>query len=40
MHTETTINRTGPLACTRCGDTAGPFTRDGLCETCADGDQQ
>ncbi|WP_255951601.1 PD-(D/E)XK nuclease-like domain-containing protein [Streptomyces odontomachi] len=24
------------LACARCGDTAGPFTRDGLCEDCAD----
>ncbi|GGV46196.1 hypothetical protein [Streptomyces spectabilis] len=23
-----------PLACP-CGDTAGPFTRDGRCETCA-----
>ncbi len=31
---------TGPLACTRCGDTDGPFTRNGLCETCADKDQQ
>lgn len=24
----------GPLSCT-CGDTAGPFTKDGRCETCA-----
>ncbi|MFP3986943.1 hypothetical protein U9R90_05450 [Streptomyces sp. E11-3] len=28
----------GPLGC-RCGDTAGPFTADGRCETCS-GDAQ
>ncbi len=28
-----------PLACRQCGNTDGPFTRDGLCEDCADGDQ-
>lgn len=27
---------TGPLSCT-CGDTSGPFTPGGLCETCAGG---
>jgi hypothetical protein len=37
MSTESTTNRTGPLGCKRCGDTDGPFTKDGLCETCADG---
>ncbi|MER7813711.1 PD-(D/E)XK nuclease-like domain-containing protein [Streptomyces sp. NPDC006798] len=25
----------GPLVCRRCGDAAGPFTIDGLCEDCA-----
>jgi hypothetical protein len=40
MTTETNTNHTGPLGCTRCGDTDGPFTRTGLCETCADKDQQ
>ncbi|MFJ6559903.1 hypothetical protein ACIQMV_08480 [Streptomyces sp. NPDC091412] len=40
MSTESTTNHTGPLACTRCGDEDGPFTRDGLCENCADGDGQ
>lgn len=34
-------NTTGPLGCPRCGDTTGPHDlRTGLCETCADGDQQ
>ncbi|MGW1160421.1 hypothetical protein ACWD48_19815 [Streptomyces sp. NPDC002519] len=28
-----------PLACRTCGDTDGPFTRDGRCEDCVDGDQ-
>jgi len=28
---------TGPLGCTRCGNTDGPFTHTGLCEDCADG---
>ncbi|MFF8100092.1 hypothetical protein ACF07S_10005 [Streptomyces sp. NPDC016640] len=40
MKTETTTKATGPLGCRNCGDTTGPFTRDGLCEDCADGDQQ
>jgi hypothetical protein len=32
---------TGPLGCTRCGDTTGPFVPGtGLCESCADKDQQ
>jgi len=26
-----------PLACRQCGNTDGPFTRDGLCEDCEDG---
>lgn len=26
-----------PLACRQCGNTDGPFTRDGLCENCEDG---
>jgi hypothetical protein len=26
-----------PLACRQCGATGGPFTRDGLCENCEDG---
>lgn len=26
-----------PLACRQCGNTDGPFTRDGLCENCDDG---
>lgn len=26
-----------PLACRQCGDTDGPFTKDGICEDCADG---
>ncbi|MHC3450842.1 hypothetical protein [Streptomyces prasinus] len=40
MSTESTTKPTGPLACRGCGDTTGPFTRDGHCEDCADGDQQ
>ena len=27
----------GPLACRQCGNTDGPFTRDGICENCEDG---
>ncbi|MFF3928173.1 hypothetical protein [Streptomyces hirsutus] len=34
MSTESTTKPTGPLGCTRCGDTGGPFTRDGYCEDC------
>ncbi|MFJ9420769.1 hypothetical protein [Streptomyces sp. NPDC101249] len=34
MSTESTARRAAPLACTRCRDTAGPFTKDGLCEDC------
>lgn len=26
-----------PLACRDCGDTVGPFTKDGRCEDCAGG---
>ncbi|MBM4819821.1 MULTISPECIES: PD-(D/E)XK nuclease-like domain-containing protein [Streptomyces] len=26
-----------PLACRQCGNTDGPFTRDGICEDCEDG---
>jgi hypothetical protein len=26
-----------PLACRQCGNTDGPFTRNGICEDCADG---
>jgi hypothetical protein len=26
-----------PLACRQCGNTDGPFTRDGICESCEDG---
>lgn len=37
MSTEITTKPTGPLGCRNCGDTTGPFTRDGLCEDCADG---
>ncbi|MFD5910298.1 hypothetical protein ACFWHL_16425 [Streptomyces massasporeus] len=41
MTTETDANQTGPLGCVRCGDTTGPFVPGtGLCEDCADGDQQ
>jgi len=40
MSTESTTKPAGPLGCTRCGNTDGPFTRDGLCETCADGGEQ
>jgi len=40
MSTENTTNHTGPLGCRSCGDTDGPFTKDGLCEDCADGGQQ
>lgn len=28
-----------PLACRDCGDTVGPFVKDGRCEDCADGAQ-
>jgi len=38
MSTESTTKPTGPLGCRGCGNTDGPFTRDGLCETCADQD--
>jgi len=34
MTTETTTKPTGPLRCRRCGDTDGPFTKDGYCEDC------
>lgn len=34
MSTESTTKRVAPLACTRCGDEGGPFTKDGLCEDC------
>jgi hypothetical protein len=27
-----------PLACRQCGNTDGPFTRDGICENCEDGE--
>lgn len=37
MSIETSTNPTGPLGCTRCGGTNGPFTKDGICETCTDG---
>lgn len=41
MTTETNTKPTGPLACKSCGDTVGPFVPGtGLCEDCADGDQQ
>ncbi|MFD5491539.1 hypothetical protein ACFWH4_01020 [Streptomyces sp. NPDC127091] len=35
MSTESTTKPTGPLGCTRCGNTDGPHDlRTGLCETC------
>jgi len=34
MSTESITKQVAPLACTRCGDEAGPFTKDGLCEEC------
>jgi hypothetical protein len=34
MSTESTTKQVAPLACTRCGDEVGPFTKDGLCEEC------
>lgn len=34
MSNEGTTKRVAPLACTRCGDEGGPFTKDGLCEEC------
>jgi hypothetical protein len=34
MSTESTAKQVAPLACTRCGDEDGPFTKDGLCEGC------
>ena len=35
MSTKTTTNTVAPLACTRCGDTDGPFVPAvGLCEDC------
>lgn len=34
MSTESITKQVAPLACTRCGDDVGPFTKDGLCEEC------
>lgn len=34
MSTDTTTKPAGPLRCIRCGDEDGPFTKDGLCESC------
>lgn len=35
MSTESTTKPAAPLACTRCGDTVGPFVpATGLCEDC------
>ncbi|WP_369274467.1 hypothetical protein AB5J55_35110 [Streptomyces sp. R11] len=34
MSTTGTTKHVAPLACTRCGDESGPFTKDGLCEDC------
>ena len=35
MSTESTTKPAAPLACPRCGDTAGPFVPGtGLCEDC------
>lgn len=36
MSTESTTSRTAPLQCRGCSGTAGPFTKAGLCEDCAD----
>lgn len=33
----THLTRLAELRCTKCGDTDGPFTIDGRCETCAGG---
>lgn len=34
MSTDSTTKPTGPLCCTSCRGTDGPFTKDGLCEDC------
>ncbi|MGW0920173.1 hypothetical protein ACWD3J_14285 [Streptomyces sp. NPDC002755] len=34
MSIESTTKPTGPLRCTSCGGTVGPFTKDGICEDC------
>jgi hypothetical protein len=34
MSTESPTKQLAPLACTRCGNEDGPFTKTGLCEDC------